>query len=78
MNLLVPVAASASHVAFCSFRVEVTWMQLGQAAGIAAGMASKNKKPVQQLDVNALQHELKKAAVIFNRDAQKWHSNDKI
>lgn len=78
VNLLVPVAASASHVAFCSFRVEVTWMQLGQAAGIAAGMASKNKKPVQQLDVNALQRELKKAAVIFNRDAQKWHSNDKI
>ena len=77
-NLLVPVAASASHVAFCSFRVEVTWMQLGQAAGIAAGMAAKSKKPVQQLDTSALQLELKKASVIFNRDAQQWHSDDKI
>jgi len=77
-NLLVPVAASASHVAFCSFRVEVTWMQLGQAAGIAAGIAAKTKKPVQQVDINALQLELKKASVIFHRDAQKWHTDDKI
>lgn len=77
-NLLVPVAASASHVAFCSIRVEVTWMQLGQAAGIAAAMAAKNKKPVQQLEIGSLQTELKKASVIFKRDVQKWHTDDKI
>ncbi len=35
-NLLVPVCISVSHVAFCSARVECTWMQLGNSAGIAA------------------------------------------
>ena len=35
-NLLVPVCASASHVAFCTIRLEPTWMHLGEAAGIAA------------------------------------------
>ena len=32
-NLLVPVALSASHVAFSSIRLELTWMALGQSAG---------------------------------------------
>merc|ERR1719276_119395 len=31
-NLLVPVALSASHVAFNSIRMEPTWMILGQSA----------------------------------------------
>jgi hypothetical protein len=39
-NLLVPVALSATHVAYCSIRVEPTWMILGQSAGIAAAMAA--------------------------------------
>lgn len=77
-NLLVPVALSASHVGFCSLRVEVTWMQLGQAAGIAAGIAAKSKKPVQQININVLHQQLKKADVVYNRDAQQWHSDDKI
>ena len=37
-NLLVPVALSASHVAFNSIRLEPTWMVLGQSAGVAAAM----------------------------------------
>jgi hypothetical protein len=39
-NLIVPVAISASHVAFNAVRMEPTWMVLGHAAGIAAAMVS--------------------------------------
>ncbi len=35
-GLIVPVAISATHVGFCSVRMEPTWMSLGQAAGVAA------------------------------------------
>ena len=38
-NLVVPVGLSASHVAFSAIRLEPTWMSLGAAAGILAGMA---------------------------------------
>jgi hypothetical protein len=38
-NLLVPVAASASHVGFCGLRLEPGWAALGEAAGTAAGLA---------------------------------------
>ncbi len=32
-NLLVPGAASYTHVAFCTLRLESTWMITGHAAG---------------------------------------------
>jgi hypothetical protein len=64
-------------VGFCSIRVEVTWMQLGQAAGIAAAIAAKNKKPVQEIDVKRLQETLRKEGVLLNRDEQHWINNDK-
>jgi len=38
-GVLVPVAASASHVAYSSIRMEPTWMAMGQAAGVAAHLA---------------------------------------
>lgn len=37
-NLLVPVAISASAVAFTSARIETMLMGLGSAAGVAAGL----------------------------------------
>lgn len=77
-NLLVPVCVSASHVGFCSIRVEATWMQLGQAAGVAAAIAGKNKKPVQKIDVKRLQGILKDDGVLLNRDEQRWINNDKF
>lgn len=48
-NLLVPVALSCTHVAISSIRVEPTWMIIGQSAGIAAAMAAKEQKHVQEL-----------------------------
>lgn len=49
-NLLVPVALSATHVAYSSIRVEPTWMAIGQSAGIAAALAAKEGVTVQALD----------------------------
>lgn len=57
-NLLVPVALSASHVAYCSVRVEPTWMTIGQSAGIAAALAAKEGVTVQTLDYAKLRERL--------------------
>ena len=57
-NLLVPVAASFSHVAFAAFRLEPTWMTAGHSAGVAAAMAVRSGKAVQDLDVDSLQKRL--------------------
>jgi hypothetical protein len=57
-NLLVPVAASFSHVAFCTFRLEPTWMGAGHSAGVAAAMASAGGAAVQVVDVEKLQKRL--------------------
>jgi hypothetical protein len=53
-NLLVPVAFSASHVAYSSVRMEPQYMILGQAAGVAARMAIDGKQSVQTIDSTAL------------------------
>ncbi|GAB4043367.1 FAD-dependent oxidoreductase [Spirosoma litoris] len=71
-NLLVPVCVSASHVGFCSLRVESTWMQLGNSAGIAAAMAVKQKKSVQTLATPDLQRVLKQKGVIISVNHQVW------
>ena len=57
-NLLVPVALSATHVAYCSVRVEPTWMTIGQSAGIAAALAAKAGVTVQALDFLTLRTRL--------------------
>jgi hypothetical protein len=57
-NLLVPVALSATHVAYCSIRVEPTWMILGQSAGIAAALSAKQNLAVQKLPYAALRERL--------------------
>jgi hypothetical protein len=58
-NLLVPGAASYSHVAFCTYRLESVWMIGGHAAGVAAAVAAKAGQAVQDLNVSTLQEKLR-------------------
>lgn len=55
-NLIVPVCLSASHIAFGSIRMEPVFMVLGQSAAVAAQLAIKNNKPVQDIELKELQH----------------------
>jgi hypothetical protein len=73
-NVLVPVAVSASHVAFQTIRLEPTWCILGQAAGVAAALALAQAPPsppnaplnVHTLDVGLVQRVLgEQGAVVF-------------
>jgi hypothetical protein len=57
-NLLVPVALSATHVAYSSIRVEPTWMTIGQSAGIAAALAARDGTDVQRLQYARLRERL--------------------
>ena len=58
-NLLVPVCLSASHIAYCSLRMEPVYMAMGHAAGVASVMAVRNHQAVQAIDVAALQATLR-------------------
>jgi len=57
-NLLVPVALSSTHVAYSSVRVEPSWMAIGHSSGIAAAMASKENRAVQELEYSRLRERL--------------------
>ncbi|MFD1034800.1 FAD-dependent oxidoreductase [Sphingomonas hankookensis] len=48
-NLLVPVALSASHIAYGTIRMEPVFMILGQSAANAADLALRSSLPVQQV-----------------------------
>ncbi|MCY3912007.1 MAG: FAD-dependent oxidoreductase [Chloroflexi bacterium] len=54
-NLIVPVAASTTHVAYSSIRMEPTWMALGQAAGTAAHLALRREVTPRRVPVGELQ-----------------------
>ena len=68
-GLLVPVAASATHVAFSTIRMEPTWMALGQAAGTAAHLAIRSGLPVRDVPSNALQQALLAAGQVLHPEA---------
>jgi hypothetical protein len=40
-NLLVPACLSATHVTWGAVRLELVWMQTGEAAGLAAALAAE-------------------------------------
>jgi len=65
-NVLVAGAASFSHVAFCTYRVESVWMIGGHAAGVAAATAAKQNVQVQKIDVPALQEKLRAQKQVVN------------
>ena len=65
-NLLVPVALSATHVAYASVRVEPTWMAIGQSAGVAAALAAKGGITVQALDYPQLRARLLALKVVLD------------
>jgi hypothetical protein len=76
-NLLVPVAASSSHVGFCALRLEPIWMSLGQAAGHAAALAIRDHVPVQGVPVPELQLVLqaKGSATLYTSDVPPGHAD---
>ncbi|MBL8229209.1 MAG: FAD-dependent oxidoreductase [Bryobacterales bacterium] len=57
-GLLVPVAASTTHVAFSTVRLEPTWMALGQAAGVAAHLAIAAGVEPRAVNMDQLQREI--------------------
>ena len=55
-NLVVPVCCSATHIAYGSIRMEPVFMCLGQAAGIAVGLAQKEGlSAIQDVDYRKIQ-----------------------
>jgi len=71
VNLLVPVCSSSSHVAFGSIRVEPTYIQLGQAAGVAASLAIQNNLSVQDVSIAEMQSILIKQGINIH-----WPTNN--
>jgi len=64
-NFINPVTFSASHVAYSSLRMEPQYMILGHAAGVAAHLAIRDSKPVQDTSVPELQKILTDEAAVF-------------
>lgn len=69
-NLLVPVCVSATHVAYCSLRMEPVYMMLGQAAGSAAHLALAGKTGVQKVDAAKLRELLRKEGAVLDAGYQ--------
>ena len=64
-GLLVPVAASTTHVAFSSIRMEPTWMGLGQAAGTASHLALAQGCQPRQVPIGELRESLKQQGQVL-------------
>jgi hypothetical protein len=77
-NLLVPLCMSATHVAYSSIRMEATYMLMGESAGIAASLAIKEGKAVQDINRDELTSLLKKHGQKLEWDGKgyrKWRYN---
>ncbi|HEY6169808.1 MAG TPA: FAD-dependent oxidoreductase [Verrucomicrobiae bacterium] len=69
-NLLVPVCCSATHVAYCSLRMEPVFMMLGHAAGDAAHLALAARTSVQKVDAQKLRGLLLKEGAVLDAGYQ--------
>jgi hypothetical protein len=69
-GLLVPVACSASHVAYNALRMEPVFMALGEACGLAADLAISREVPVRRIPTAALQTRLveRRGVITFYSD----------
>jgi hypothetical protein len=65
-GLLAPVAASTTHVAFSSIRMEPTWMALGQAAGDAAHVALERGVELRDVPIGEVQALLRKQGAVLD------------
>ncbi|MEX2214605.1 MAG: FAD-dependent oxidoreductase [Phycisphaeraceae bacterium] len=76
-NLIVPGAASSSHVGFCALRLEPIWASLGQAAGHAAHFAIAESTPVQKVSALKVQQALhaEGAATVYVSDVLPGHAD---
>lgn len=69
-NLLVPVAVSATHIAFGSIRMEPVFMILAESAATAAAQALKaSKAAVQDVDYAKLRAQLQKQGQVLTLDS---------
>jgi len=74
-GLLVPTAASATHIGFSTLRMEPCWMALGEAAGTAASLALSAKVSPREVDIISLQRRLlgQGAVLFYFRDVAPGH-----
>ena len=74
-GLLTPVPCSATHLGFGTLRMEPCWMALGQAAGAAAHLATRQNVPPRKVPVEALQWVLlrQKQVLIYLADVPPTH-----
>ncbi len=63
-NLLVPVALSASNIAYSSLRMEPQFMTFGQAAGTAAFLSAKYDLSPKEIDAGLLRSHLYQAGAV--------------
>jgi len=70
-NLLVPVAMSASHIAYGSIRMEPVFMILGQSAATAAVLAIDASIPVQSVPYDKLKAQILQDGQILHYDGPK-------
>ena len=66
LNLLVPVAVSATHTAFGSIRMEPVFMLLGESAATAAALAAEDGRAVQDVPYAELAARLRAAGQILH------------
>jgi hypothetical protein len=79
-NLLVPVCLSATHVAWGTVRLEPVWMQTGESAGLAVGLALKYQTTPAELNPDVLVKELceRRSMISFFNDVDVGGAEDWI